>query len=55
MKNALLIVLALAFSGTTTASVMAASGTCGRGKVWDADAKKCVPKPRGSGSGSHSF
>ena len=55
MKKVLLVALALAFASSSTGSVMAAAGTCGRGKVWDTDAKKCVAKPRGSGSGSHGF
>ena len=55
MPKIILVALAIAFTAATSAAVMAASGSCGRGKVWDTDAKKCVPKPRGSGSGSHGF
>ncbi len=29
-------------------------GTCGKGKVWSPEKNKCVPKPKGSGSGSWS-
>jgi hypothetical protein len=43
---------ALALLGVLTLDATAAPGSCGRGKVWDADQNKCVPKPRGSGSHS---
>ena len=50
MKKILAVALAFAVVGATSVAVVAAPGSCGRGKVWDADAQKCVPKPRGSGS-----
>jgi hypothetical protein len=55
MKQVLLATVALAFLGLSVPSVMAAGpGSCGRGKVWNPDTKKCVPKPRDD-DGSHSY
>lgn len=56
MIKALLVAMLLAAAAGSVTPVMAEGpGTCGRGKVWDADARKCVPKPRSSGSGSHNI
>ncbi|MGQ0671437.1 MAG: hypothetical protein ACT4N2_00960 [Hyphomicrobium sp.] len=56
MIKSLLIAGLLAAAGAVAAPAMAEGpGTCGRGKIWDADARKCVPKPRSSGSGSHNL
>ena len=56
MFKAVLIAVVLTVVGALMTPVMAGGpGTCGRGKVWDPEARKCVPKPRSSGSGSHSL
>jgi hypothetical protein len=50
MKSILAAALIAVTAGVTAGPSLAASGSCGKGKVWDADQKKCVPRPRGSGS-----
>lgn len=57
MNKALLAAFLVAFASAGTVSIPASAagpGSCGKGKVWDADQNKCVPKPRSSGSGSGS-
>jgi hypothetical protein len=45
---------ALATSPAALAQQGAGPGSCGKGKVWNPETKKCVKKPKGSGSGSWS-
>lgn len=41
------LILAL---GLSDAAFAAGPGQCGKGKIWDDNAQRCVPKPRSGGS-----
>ena len=51
-KRLILLALFAAVAMPSMTPAFAADGpeSCGDGKVWDADAKKCVPKPKNKGS-----
>lgn len=51
-KRLILLALFAAIAMPSMTPAFAADGpeSCGDGKVWDADAKKCVPKPKNKGS-----
>lgn len=54
MKTSALAALAAALLVAAAAPSWAGgAGSCGKGKKWSAEAGKCIPKPSGTGSGSH--
>ncbi len=57
MKTMIAISLSLVtLSAIAAGGAVAAEGPgrCGKGKVYNPDTQSCVPKPKSSGSGSHS-
>jgi hypothetical protein len=53
-KFAALALAAAIAAGSATAFAADEVGKCGKGKIYNPDVQKCVAKPKGSWSGSHS-
>ncbi len=46
------LILGVALGLAAAAPAAGGSGSCGKGKIWDADQGKCIKKPRRPGSDS---
>lgn len=53
-KFAALAVAAAIAAGSISVLAAEEAGKCGKGKIYNPDVQKCVAKPKGSWSGSHS-
>lgn len=48
--STVMAMMMLIATASLTPAAAAEPGTCGKGKIWDADQAKCVPKPKSTGS-----